>query len=315
MAKKKKNPEDCGLAELCNFVVTMKYAYEDVSEYIEERAYEMVQSDELQKAVDQIRHIALAFEAMEYKNDENCRDLADVYILLGELYQCAGKYNESLSWFEKAILVDDRYDVPYHRMAGSYRALNQPAKAIRCIKQEIRIQPGNYFSYLLLADLYREIGDYEGFESILEELLERDQGNVSALHRLITHYEETNPKVDVEFLRRRLITTDTPLEKQDLLIWVYHMSRKERYGEALRELETQVNEGWNDGIQHLMSAHLLFESDDADRARAALADFVALCGERKDTVRRKLEQFEHVFGTESAARIRRFLYDSFSMSA
>lgn len=315
MTKKIKNPANCGLAALCNYVVTMTYAYEDVSEYIEERAYDMVQIGELQKAVDQIRHIALAFEAMEYKNDENCRDLADVYILLGELYQCADRYNDSLTWFEKAILVDDRYHVPYHRMAGSYRALNQPAKAIRCIKQEIRIEPGNYFSYLLLADLYREIGDHDGFESTLEELLERDHDNVSALHRLITHYEQYNPKADVEFLRRRLITTETPLEKQELMIWVYHMFRKERFGEALRELETHTKEGGDYGAPYLMMAHLFFESDDLEQAQAALAEFVAVCGGRKEVVRSKLSEFESVFGAQPTERFRHFLDDTFSLSA
>ena len=56
----------------------------------------------------------------------------------------------------KAVVVDDRYDVPYHSLAISCLNMGQTERAIRSLEQEIAVAPGNYYSYLLLADIFEK---------------------------------------------------------------------------------------------------------------------------------------------------------------
>ena len=80
------------------------------------------------------------------KNDENSRDLADVYILIGEICQYVNKFRESVEWFKKAAVVADRYAVPFHNLPAAYMELGDRESAVRSLEQEIFLEPGNYFS-------------------------------------------------------------------------------------------------------------------------------------------------------------------------
>ena len=118
------------------------------------------------------------FELMENKNEENCRDLADVYLLIGQIYQYNNSPQESVSWLSKAVVVDDRYDVPYHSLAISCLNMGQTERAIRSLEQEIAVAPGNYYSYLLLADIFEKEGRPVDVEDTLKKLLARDPENI-----------------------------------------------------------------------------------------------------------------------------------------
>jgi tetratricopeptide (TPR) repeat protein len=196
-----------------------------VAEHIEDKAFTECIRGRLDSAVRQLTHISGFFERMVDKNEEICRDLADVYELIGELHQSAGRFAESLPWLEKAIIVDENYDAAYHELALSYIETGKPECAIRCLEGEVNVAPDNKCAYLLLADLYRGQGDDTGFERSLSRLLEQVPSDVEALDKLIRFYDRQGKSVETELLRRRLVATRRELSPAEFTIWRRHADR------------------------------------------------------------------------------------------
>jgi tetratricopeptide (TPR) repeat protein len=94
--------------------MTFSYPYEDLAELIEDKGFEECNNGNSDKVLNELTKLSRFFEEMEDKNEENVRDMADIYLLAGEFCQCIEKFEESIPWFKKAIIVDDAYDVPYH---------------------------------------------------------------------------------------------------------------------------------------------------------------------------------------------------------
>jgi tetratricopeptide (TPR) repeat protein len=186
----------------------MHCAYEDVAEDMERAAQEECKRGHIKQVVEQLKHVAGFFEQMENKNEENCQDLADVYRMIGEIYQYVGNFEKSLPWLEQAIIVDDGYDGAYHSLALSYNTIGKFDAAIRCLTAELHVAPENIEARLMLADLYAAGGKLNRMERILSELLDRDPDNVQALQRLIRHADALDSRVSTELLRRRLIRAE-----------------------------------------------------------------------------------------------------------
>lgn len=294
---------DHTLAQLCDVVAGCAAPYEDVSECIEDKAHAVCCVEGIDAAVGHLRRITTFFEQLEYKNDENCGDLAEVYVLIGELYQTVGDFAGSLSWFEKAIIVNDRYDVPYHGIAASYLRLGDDGRAIKSLLQEITVAPGNYYTYLLLADLYERDCEIERFQRILEALLERDPENIRALHKLIIHYERESPELDVGFLRERIIRSHRRNAKADLMIWACHMCRAGRHHEALVDLTHREKAAPGLSMVHLLKAYVYGELGQHAKKRESLRQFKLQNFGKTEIVRNKLTEFASIFGDAAARRL------------
>lgn len=306
-ANTQKDPETSTLAQLCNSVSSYAYPYEDVAELVEDRAYAECARGRGRRVVQVLGRLAVFFEQMKSKSEENTRDLADLYLLTGEICQFSDWPEESISWFEKAIVVDCEYDVSYHSLATSCLELGNIGKAVQSLQQEIRVAPGNYHTYLLLADLYREQHEYEMLERILESLLQRDPDNIQALHKLIDYYEKRSPVVEVELLRRRLIAAHKKLVKLDLVIWTYHMCEEKKYDDALRFLAKRETESPGISITHLLKAHILGQLQLFKKKRHELIEFRRLNHGREEFMRTKLDEFAKVFGEKARSRVQKKL--------
>lgn len=295
------------LQTLCDLVIDYSYSYEDLAELIEDKAYDECSNGGGTDVIAHLIRLSEFFESMENKNEENLRDLADIYLLIGEFSQCINDYAASITWFEKAILVDDTYDVPYHSIAHSYLRLNNGEKAIQSLTMEIQIAPGNYYTYLLLADLYEQWGRMDEVEQVLNALLSRDPSNIQALHKLIKFYEKKDPHLDVSLLRRRLIQGDKQLVKLDLIIWTYHMCEEKNYEGALRFLDEREKESPEISVVHLLKAHIYSKQRYFVKRRQELMKFKKLNHGREEFMRTKIEEFKKIFDQHSAEELEKKL--------
>jgi tetratricopeptide (TPR) repeat protein len=299
--------ESLTLSQLCNAVISMNVAYEDVAEFMENRAYAMCIEGKCDSAVKNLQAMTDFFETMTDKNEENCRDLADIYILIGELNQYVNNYKESIEWFRKASVVFDRYAVPYHNLATSFVALGDFPSAIKSLEQEIVLEPGNYFSRLRLADLYEQQGDSEKEEECLKQLLSRNPENVQALHKLIMHYKEQRPRVDIELLRKRLIGIKKSFNEIEMVIKTYHLCQDELLGEALDFLDARITENPAMTVLHLLKAFVFGEMHQFARKKKELTEFKQQCHGKTEYMKNKLEEFEHIFGKQAVVRLGKIL--------
>ena len=299
--------EKSTLVDMCNKIVSLEMPFEDASSLIEDRTYALCVGDSCDLAIAQLERLTAFFEGMKDKNEENCRDLADIYILIGEVEQYIGKFSESIGWFRKAAIAFDRSALPYHNLATSYCELGDMHNAIKSLIQEIELEPGNYYSRLRLADLYEQQGDVDKEDKCLNELLERDPHNIQALHKLIVQYEKHRPQVGVQLLRKRLVAVIKNFSEMEIVIRVYHLLCEKQQGESLEFVNAQIVANPAMTILYLLRAFIFGELHQFSRKRTELAEFKQHCLGKKEFMQSKLDEFEHVFGKKAVVRLGKIL--------
>jgi tetratricopeptide (TPR) repeat protein len=301
-------PETQTLAALCDAVLSLRTPYDDVAEQIEDAAYFEYEQGGLDHAVGLLTGLAHFFEGLCNKNEEVSRDLAQVYLLIGQIYLYAGNFEESITWLNNSIVVDDMYPVSYHSLALAFRNIGDESMSIKSLEQEIRVAPGNYYTYLLLADIYEAGGDFARFEDVLRRLLERAPNNVQGLHRFIRYCEcGASGVADVDLLRRRLLDNDTGLSRIEAVIRAYHLMRAGREKEA-----TEFLESWSEGapdvsLNHLANAHIYGRMGMHAKKRRELSLFRMKNRAREEAMEIKVSEFASVFGDDAAENIRKSL--------
>jgi len=288
------------LAKLCDMVVRCERSYEDLASAIEMSAYELCEAGDCNPALAQLGRIACMFEHMVDKNEEQCRDLADIYLLTGQIHQFAGHYVDSIIWFSRSAIADDRYPEPFHSLAASFSRLQEYDDAIRSLEQEIALAPGNYYSYLLLADLYEKEGRPEDVEAYLKKLLERDPDNIQGLHALIRHYRISNKGVDTTLLRRRLMGIVKPYNRSEAIIRSWYMCADGRYVEALDFIEPWHTQAGGSTVTCLVKAYLFHRLRRKGKCRAMIGEFCSRNHNNKEVMVARLREFTVLFDDAAA---------------
>ncbi|HEX7510474.1 MAG TPA: tetratricopeptide repeat protein [Chitinivibrionales bacterium] len=310
MTKKKietLNLEGASLRELCELIRRYIVPFEDAAEYLEDKIYAGCAGGDSASSLCVLAELVDFFERIPEKNEENCRDLADIYILIGEVHQYLHQFAESIAWFNKAAIVFDRYATPYHNLATSYAALGDIDNAIKSLEQETALEPGNYFSILRLVDFYESRGEFDKAEDGLKKILERNPDNIKALHKLIEYYEKEHPEVDVALLRRRLLAVNRDLNEFELVISTYHLCRGKKLTEAVSVLTDRITAAAGDAMAHLLLAHVYGELHLYSKKRKTLTEFKKCCFGKIKFMQNKIEEFEHIFGKHAAASVEKNL--------
>ncbi|MCL2690131.1 MAG: hypothetical protein FWE57_09855 [Chitinispirillia bacterium] len=303
-AVKKHEP---ALKELCEKVLSFKAIYDDAAEQIEDLAYFECTHGETQHAVSELERLAGFFEGFQNKNEEISSDLAQVYLLIGQICQYSSIFDKSIDWINKSIVVDDQNPVAYHSLALSYQSIGDIVSAAKSLEQEIIVAPGNYYTYLLLADIYEKNKKHCEFEGVLKRLLERDHENIQGLHKLICFYERSSSGLDVEFLRRKLLSRTLNLNRIEAIIRAYHLCRLNSCREAIEFLDNFSGAAPDVSIVHLANAHIYGLMGQFSRKRFELSLFKKKNQGREEMMSMKLNEFASIFGSEAAQKIRQRL--------
>jgi tetratricopeptide (TPR) repeat protein len=206
------------------------------------------------------------------------------------------------------------YPVSYHSLAVSYQGIGDTASAIRSLEQEVTVAPGNYYTYLLLAEIYEKNGMDGEFEGVLKRLLERDPENIQGLHKLIGHYERYAAQVDVEFLRRRLLGRAEGLSRIEAVIRAHHLCCCGRCADALAFLARWSGGAPDVSIVHLANAHIYGLMQQFSKKRSELSLFKRKNRGRDDVMEIKILEFASVFGEEAAEKLRHRLRVAYMVS-
>jgi len=295
------------LKELCEKVISFKIIYDDAAEQIEDLAYFECNNGDTLSAVCELERLAGFFVGFQNKNEEISSDLAQVCLLIGQICQYGAIFDKSIDWINKSIVVDDQNPVAYHSLALSYQSIGDTEAASRSLEQEIIVAPGNYYTYLLLADIYEKNKKHCEFEEILKRLLERDPENIQGLHKLICFYERSLSGLDVEFLRRRLLSRTLNLNRIEAVIRAYHLCRQNSYREAIEFLDNFGSAAPDVSIVHLATAHIYGLMGQFSRKRFELSLFKKKNHGREEIMSIKIGEFASIFGHEAAQSMRQRL--------
>jgi tetratricopeptide (TPR) repeat protein len=287
------------LSLLSQLVSNGKVPWEDVAEQVEDHSYLLCENNNLPLAVELLTRITVFFETLENKSEENSRDLADVYLLIGQLYQFKSMYEESIIWFRKAVVVDDQYTVSYHNIALSYIKLGEIEGAIRSLVQEVIFSPGNYYSYLILADLYENSQRFSEAELVLKQLLERDPDNIQGLHRLVRYYKVSNPQADIHLLVRRLLNVKKQFTTIEALIRVFYLCSMGKFAEAHSFQRSWEMNSPREPAIHLANAYIFEKTGNIPQMKQEIGQFKNLFLKRgPEAMRLKIKEFQSIMGTD-----------------
>jgi len=291
------------LEQLCIETVNCRVSYEDVSEAIEGKAYEMCENGNVDNAINHLKPVAEFFESLENKNDEQCRDLADIYLLIGQMLQFALKYEESIHWFSHSIIVDDQYAVPYHNLAISYEKTGKVDSAIRCLKQELLLAPGNYYSYLILSEIYKRQKNFTAYEDCLHQLLLRDPENIQGLFKLIKFYEKNETNADVSLLYKKVLAVTKTFSSTEWLIRIYVLSGMKQYSGALDTIQQWKISDPSTTMVCLAKVYIYGCMKKVALRNRAVEEFVQRNSGKIDKIVKKCDEFGSVFGSGIKGRI------------
>ena len=303
--KKEVALEGLPLSMLCSLVTSYAHAYGDLAEMIEDKAYVECENGKLTQAVDTLYYLAQFLEQLENKTEENSHDLSEIYLLIGQMYQYAGHFEESVNWFTRAIAVDDQQPGPYHCLAVSYQNIGNVEGSIRSLEQEVSVSPGNYYTYLLLADMYSKINNNDKAEESLRRLLERDPENIQGLHHLVKFYESSTPSAELELLIRRILNVDRTFNRMESMIKIYYLCREKRFNEALVFLDNWAKHAPDITMVHLLKAHIFGELHQFTKKKMELVAFKRKNGGRENVIAAKIQEFGALFGEHAVQKISR----------
>jgi tetratricopeptide (TPR) repeat protein len=293
--------------QLCENVMCGNIAFGDIREPLENSTFEMCSNNNCAEALQTIERLVDYYESMSNRSIADDKNLASVLLIIGEINQYNGNYAESIPCFDKAIAYDHKNTALYHFRAESYLQINDIHMAIESFRQEIALEPGNYFSILRLADLYKQLNDIGKEEECLDRILERNPDNIIALHRLIRLYEEYHPEVDVELLRRRLLAVHRDYNEIEMVIRTYHLCRENKLADALAFVNEQLEQTPAITMLYLLNAHICGLTRSIADKRSALLEFKKSCNNKVPFMDNKLEEFAYVFGGKPMLRLTKIL--------
>lgn len=291
----------------CKEISLKNRSYDELSDQLEDFAYSACIEGDCNNVLQELNKLTRYYQRRKSLDIEAIRDLADIFLLAGDVAAFDGQNDESIEYFRKASFIDENYDRAHHSLAMAYDQIGDLKSATISLERELYLSPGNYFSYLLLADVYERLGEHKNVEAILKKLLDRDTENIKALHKLITHYELVQPDLNVLLLRSRIINSDPKVIKHNLLIWAYHMLKCDYAAETIEFLELLEKDYPGISLVNLLKAHIFGQLNQFSMKRRELEEFKRLNYGRGEFMRTKLEEFEKIFGKEEADKIRKKL--------
>lgn len=109
------------------------------------------------------------------------------------VYLCEGKrFEESVTYFKRAIQLDNYYADPYNNIAVSYASLNQIDLAIQALQQSVRLMPYHPEIYNNLANMFMQKNDHTHVESLLQTSIKLRPHYGKAYYNLGNYYLKIN---------------------------------------------------------------------------------------------------------------------------
>lgn len=175
-----------------------------------------------------------AWEAAELK-------VKDFYEAGDEAFE-ADRYNDSIEWYERAILINPDWAKSWVGLGEAFDELGQPKKALDAFLEAWKHDPELSTAYLVNA--YREKGNFIAVEELLEHMLEKfsDSSDRMLWYRELGDsyrgHGEYDQAIDVFSLALNEFTNEPSLHLT--LGWIY-FDQGEDNQQAIREFEKTIS--------------------------------------------------------------------------
>ncbi|MBS1988654.1 tetratricopeptide repeat protein [Candidatus Dependentiae bacterium] len=190
---------------------------------------------------------------------------ARVHNNLGVAYSEAGKIDEALAAYKKAIDLDALYSDPLSNIAVAYSMKGDLDKAIESLEVAIHICPNYPEAYNNLGTLLLQKKQYDDAERYLNAAIQLRPYYGKAYYNLARmHEEQGRPEEAWQFLKRAV---EGDLDNPEVFYKFGQMSLKvQKYAEAIQAFEFVAQQGFNDQSLWFNLANAYFMVNQHDKA-------------------------------------------------
>ena len=146
---------------------------------------------------------------------------------LGRVLLEAGKIDEAMASFERAIGVNQFFEPAYLALASMYESRHEKDRAVGVLKKYLQnVNPRNRDIRHQLVRLYVDAKDYQGAKKELEDLIAEDPSDLDAHLRLaLIHGEQKEYALAIDRLTEILKVRPAELKVRDYLGYIYEESK------------------------------------------------------------------------------------------
>jgi serine/threonine-protein kinase len=163
-----------------------------------------------------VQYVDLAETALNRANSINDQ-LAPVQHLFGLVKSGTGDYEESISYFERALEIDPKYTASYREMANVYNEIGDTGRALSTFQKGIELKPEYWEGYKDLGVYHLSNGNFDGAIQNFEEVVQITPNNSKAFSNLgIAYYYKGDNQKAKEMFEKSLELNENPLTANNL---------------------------------------------------------------------------------------------------
>jgi tetratricopeptide (TPR) repeat protein len=128
------------------------------------------------------RRMAERITEQEKRKEQDTKGNADTYYRAGEGYYKMEKYDQAITYYDKAIELNPNHALAYYNRGGAYVEIHQYRKAIADYDRAIELNPNHALAYYNRAGAYSEIGENEKAVADYDRAIEIDPDDADAYY-------------------------------------------------------------------------------------------------------------------------------------
>lgn len=176
---------------------------------------------------------------------------------LGRILLEAGKVDEAMASFERAITVNSAFEPGYLALASMHEARHEKDQAVAVLKKYLQqVNPRNREIRHQLVRIYVDAKDYPGARKELEDLLAEDPSDLDAQLRMaLIHGEQKEYAQAIDRLNGILKVRPAEVKVRDYLGYIYEESKDTQKALETYAFNVQLEPTFFEGHLHLGVLH------------------------------------------------------------
>jgi tetratricopeptide (TPR) repeat protein len=170
--------------------------------------------------------------------------LPSAHVCLGTVYNGTGHYEDAVSQFESAVMIEPTNDDAYRGLADAYERLGKLAEAEKTYRQAIELRPHYWAGYSWLGAFYYYHARYPEAASMFSQVIALAPDSIRGYYDLGATYNAQGRYTDaISMLQRSIAIRPTAAVYGNLGNSYFYL---QRYGEAAGAYEEALKLSQND---------------------------------------------------------------------
>jgi len=170
--------------------------------------------------------------------------LPSAHVCLGTVYNGTGHYEDAVSQFESAVMIEPTNDDAYRGLADAYERLGKLAEAEKTYRQAIELRPHYWAGYSWLGAFYYYHARYPEAASMFSQVVALAPDSIRGYYDLGATYNAQGRYTDaIGMLQRSIAIRPTAAVYGNLGNSYFYL---QRYGEAVGAYEEALKLSQND---------------------------------------------------------------------